>query len=252
MPSIRIRGRRHQKREPYPLNDFPEQVIEGIGKRLVHRLAVGHLDINGDDFSRIFADSIGGVSLARPLGVADVTWDGCAWSVKTVQNSHPHKFWVNEKGDKKPKRVRLISGRNSVAFSAGIQDPLTDPQATGNAVLEIYNERIYDARKDYDDVRMLVFVRNMDKREFSMFEQPVTQLIVNDFSWIKNKQNNLEGFTGDVHHFTWQPHGSQFTIIKDMPHSSIKWKINQTPPIIDLQSVLDFASYEKDWIEIVD
>lgn len=55
--SVRIKDDTHSvKREPYPLNVLPESLIRKIGKRIVHRMALGLPDVSGDDFSRIFAD----------------------------------------------------------------------------------------------------------------------------------------------------------------------------------------------------
>jgi hypothetical protein len=45
--------------------------------RIVHRLAVGHADITGDDFGGIFASAINGVHRGKPLGIADVEWHEC-------------------------------------------------------------------------------------------------------------------------------------------------------------------------------
>ena len=38
--------------------------------------------------------------------------------------------------------------------------------------------------------------------------------------------------------FTWQPHGSQFTVIYDVPISSTKFKVNR-PPVLDFAKTLD-------------
>ena len=114
--------------------------------------AVGHADMTGEQFSRIFADAISGEEYGKPLGVADVAWNGCCWSVKTVNNTKPHESSLP---------LGLISGRNSVDYSAGISDPRSDLQETGQAVLDIYNQRIDEARDEHDDVRLVVLVRNM-------------------------------------------------------------------------------------------
>lgn len=249
--AIKIRGEAVSiKHEHHPLGLLPEELIEEIGKRIVHRMAMGLSDFSGDDFSRIFAESIGGTDLSSPLGVADVTWNGCAWSVKTVKNSKPHEFWVNAKGNKVRKRVRLISGRNSPVYSADISDPLLDVNATGNVVLDIYNKRVEAARNKHSDLRMIVLVRNYISREYAIYERPINIIPAAEYRWILNKNGNLEGWIGEARHaFTWQPHGSQFTIIEDIPKSTVRWKIMHKPPSLPMKGVLELINYSKDWIE---
>jgi hypothetical protein len=107
----RLRGTSRRRSGPYPLGELPPSLAIEIGKHIVHRLAVGHANIDGDDFGGIFASSISGVHRRSPLGIADVTWnDACAWSVKTIQDTSPFT----------QDRIRLISGRNSPVFSSGI------------------------------------------------------------------------------------------------------------------------------------
>ena len=159
MRKVRTKGQAQSIHEPYPLNEFPTTLIQELGKRIVHLLAVGHADMDGDTFSQMYADSFGAEALGKPLGVADVIWNGCAWSVKTIKQKTPHST----------NHIRLISGRNSPNYSAGISAPLEDIEATGRAVLDIYNARIHQARKDHDTVRLLVLIRNMGTLEFTIF-----------------------------------------------------------------------------------
>ena len=164
MTRPRLRGG-FQPRGPYPLGQIPDSVLVEIGKQVVHRLAIGLGDITGDDFGTIFAKAIGGVHRTRPVGIADVQWDGCAWSVKTVKSSKP--FEVR-------RAIRLISGRNSPDYSLGITDPHVDPMATGRAVLSIWNARVEEAMDEHDDLRVVVLVRNIETREFVLFEEEAT------------------------------------------------------------------------------
>ncbi len=43
------------------------------------------------------------------------------------------------------------------------------------------------------------------------------------FKW--NKNNNLEGYDKetDKHRFTWQPSGSQFTIVEEIPQEKVTY-----------------------------
>ena len=241
----------YKKHEPYPVNQITSSVLAGIGKRIVHRKAVGMSDLVGDDFCRIFAEAISGENLSTPVGIADVVWNGCCWSVKTIKNKRPHLFTVGKGADERPKRIRLISGRNSPAYSSGISDPMADPQETGQSVLNIYNSRIGEAREKHDDVRLLVFVRNWETQEFTIFERSVATYAVNDYVWSVNDKQNLVAHKGNEQVFTWQPHGSQFTIHMPIPESAIRFKLTQTVPLLEMQQVLQFASFKPEWIEII-
>lgn len=51
----KLRGRSRRRNSPYNLGEIPASLAVAIGKRIVHRLAVGATDITGDDFGEIFA-----------------------------------------------------------------------------------------------------------------------------------------------------------------------------------------------------
>ena len=239
---IRLRGGKPRRSGPYPLGQIPDEILVKIGKQVVHRLAVGLGDITGDDFGTIFAEAVQGIHGARPLGIADVVSNGCAWSVKTVKSAKPFRV----------SKVRLISGRNSPDFSAGIENPHDDPAATGAAVLSIWNARVDEAMDEFEDLRVAVLVRNIAAREFLLFEEEARRYPPGDYSWSFNKKGNLEGrdtVTGR-HHFTWQPHGSQFTIIRVAPGSSRRFSITPNVPTIDPQMVLDTVGFAPTWVRI--
>ena len=239
----RLRGSRARLHGPWPLGAFPENVIVGVGRQFVHRLAIGHSDITGDDFGTIFANAIGGDHRESPLGIADVVMNGNAWSVKTIKSSTPFT----------QKIARLISGRNSPDYSLGIDNPHDDINATGKAVLSIWNARVNEALGEHDDLRIAILIRNMAKKEFVLFEETATRYAADDYDWKINKGGNLEGFekaTGE-HRFTWQFHGSQFTVKRPVPGSATKFRINKTPPIIEVEHVLRLAKFKDDWIEII-
>jgi len=248
MPQIKTRSG-FRKEEPYPLNQFPSNIIESLSRHIVSLLATGNADMTGDMFGRMFADSIEGQALEAPLGIVDAAWKNCGWSVKTVKNSHPHEFTVS---GGRPKNLRLISGRNRPAFSAGISDPLANVQATGNSIIKIYNSRIEQAREEYSDLRLLVFVRNMDTLKFTIFERPIVPFAVNDYQWKVNRQKNLEAYKDEEHAFTWQPHGSQFTIKEPIPESATKFWITHRPRTIHMRHVLNLVRFESGWVKHVD
>jgi hypothetical protein len=71
-----------------------------------------------------------------------------------------------------------------------------------------------------------------------------------NFKW--NKRNNLEGFdkvTGEKT-FTWQPHGSQFTIHEHIPNNILILKI-KTPEIIDKSTILNATGFDSSWVTII-
>lgn len=209
---------------------------------MIHRLAVGHSDITGDDFGTIFANSVGGEHRNRPLGIADVVLDDCAWSVKTVFAKLPYRL---------PK-VRLISGRNSPIYSLGIENPKTKPNDTGRAVLSVWNARVNEALDQHDDLRIVVMIRNMETREYRIFEEEAIRFAPDDYRWEYNKNGNLLGFdkTTSTQWFTWQPHGSQFTIHRSVPGSARRFCINQNVPLVDAETILEKISYNLGWITV--
>lgn len=244
MPSLRLRGSQPQGRGPYALGDIPTNVLEAIGRHVVHRLAVGQPDVSGNDVGSIFADSIGGTHLASPLGIADVVWEkNTAWSVKTVKLTRPSQVQT----------VRLISGRCSPTYSHGTQNVLKDPCATGRQVLDIWNARLNQAVNDgYHDMRVFVLVRDMVEREFVAFEEEARRVVPEEYRWAVNQNGNLEAHdkgTG-VHRFTWQPHGSQLTVIRSVPQSARWFRIVVPVPRIDQDEVLSQVGFDKSWLSV--
>jgi len=239
---VRIRGGGRVNLGPWPVGAIPDWVLFRIGGELVHRLAIGQGDISGDDFGTIFAKSIGGNHLSSPLGLADVVLEDTAWSVKTVKHRRPRSL----------SKVRLISGRCSPDYSMGISDPRRDPQKTGKAVLKIWNSRYNVSLEKHDELRIIVLVRNMDARDFVLFEHVASPFSVDDYMWTVNERKNFEGhdMATENHHFTWQPHGSQLTMVRNIPGSARKFAINREVPRLTRSDVYDKIGYEPDWISI--
>ena len=229
--------------EPYPLNEIPEEIVKQIGKRLIYLLCIGRTDLAGNDWGDVFADAIGGQHLQSPVGIADVVLGKMAWSMKTVKLSNPHRDDA---------AVRLISGRCSPDYSYNITNPHEDIQKTGRAVLNIWNERVNIAYDYYNPVRNCILVRSNDLLSYTLFEEENHRFVSNQYRWEENKNGNLIGIdieTGDVR-FTWQPHGSQFTIHTQVPKNAIKFKIKQ-PPTLDMEGTLRQISYDDNWVEIL-
>jgi len=230
-------------REPYPINEIPESVIKKIGKKFVYLLCVGYNDLPGDEWGNVFAEAIDGTHLQSPVGIADVTFDKMAWSMKTVKSKNPHKSNAS---------IRLISGRCSPDYSYGISDPHKDIEATGRAVLNIWNERVNIAQDYYNPLRTSILVRSEDLLSYTLFEEENHRYVASSYRWEENKNGNLIGIdieTGETR-FTWQPHGSQFTIHTNIPKNAVKFRIKQ-PPKLDVEETLKQINYGEDWVEIL-
>lgn len=208
----------------------------------MHRLAVGHADITGDDWGTIFAKSIGGEHRGSPLGLADVTWENCGWTVKTVSHTNPYAATS----------LRLISGRNSVGFSWGIENPRADVAATGAAVLKIWNARIDESLAEHSELRTVVLVRNMSTLKFVIFEDEIVRFQPTDYRWTLNSRENLVGthIATGIRAFTWQPHGSQFTIHKTVPTSATKFQLLRRPPMIEEQHIINLTKFDSSWVRV--
>lgn len=177
-----------------------------------------------------------------PVGIADVVLGKMAWSMKTVKNPNPLTA----------KSVRLISGRCSPDYSYGITDPHEDIQKTGRAVLGIWNERVNIAYDCYNPVRTSVLVRSNDLLSYCIFEEENHRYPVNEYVWEEKSNGNLIGKSIETGKtcFTWQPHGSQFTIHTQVPKSAVKFRIKQ-PPIIPKQDVLEKIHFDASWVDIL-
>ena len=244
MEHLKLRdSKRLLTHEPYPINEIPEKVIKLIGKKLIYMMCVGYKDLTGDDWGNVFAEAIGGEHLQSPIGIADVVYNKMAWSMKTVKTTNPHRDDAS---------VRLISGRCSPDYSYGITDPHEDIQKTGRAVLNIWNERVNIAHDYYNPIRTSILVRSNDMLKYSLFEEENHRFIVNQYQWKENSNGNLIGIdieTGETR-FTWQPHGSQFTIHTKVPKNAVKFKIKQ-PPMLDVEQTLRQINYDDNWVEIL-
>jgi hypothetical protein len=216
-------------------------MVYEIGKWFTYFYLVGNKDLTGSAWGDVFASGIGGTHLDGPLGLADVVYEGQCWSAKTVKHKNPHAQG----------KVRVISGRCSPDYSYGITDPHEDRQKTGTAVLSIYNERINIAKDKYEPLRAVILIRNFETFEFSLFEHDVYRYVTSEYEWRSNRNGNLEGYdAAGLHCFTWQPHGSQFTVLYDVPASVIKFSVKQ-PPVLDFQKTLDQIGFNESWVTIL-
>lgn len=83
------------------------------------------------------------------------------------------------------------------------------------------------------------------------FEEETVRYRTTDYHWIANDNGNLLGLNRDNKVcFTWQPHGSQFTIHTEVPEKAVKFSI-QKPPALQKEDVLKNIGFTDEWIKIV-
>lgn len=244
MPSLPRLRTVEKYNPPYLLNKFPAGFAMNLGKEIIYFLASrGTPRLEGTDWEEIFARIIGATWKPSNVGLDDIILEQCAWGAKTVKNKRP--FSVS--------KIRLISGRNSAAYSFG-DDRVKgiDPNEMGCKILSIYNERVAGIRKKFKHLRTVVLVKSDDLLEVSAFELETVMHDPKAFWWQWNDHDNLEGYliVDDVHVFTWQPHGSQFTIIEKVPEYRVGIRIKQ-PPRLDKDEVLRALKFDESWVEVV-
>jgi hypothetical protein len=229
---------------PYPLNKFPSDFALKLGKEIIYLLASrGEARLEGSDWEQIFARIIGAAWKPSNVGLDDIVLEQTAWGAKTVKNAHPSK------SDK----IRLISGRNSPIYSFGDKEITNaNPDDLGEKVLSIYNERVSSVRKIFKHVRTVVLVKSDDLLEVAAFELETILRDADAYRWKWNKNDNLEGFDkkSDEHFFTWQPHGSQFTIIEEVPAERLAIRMRK-PPEPDREAVLKALKFDPSWVQII-
>jgi hypothetical protein len=231
-------------RPPYPLNEFPEDFALKLGREIVYLLATRNAArVEGPDWEEIFAKLVGADWKPSNVGLDDIVLEQTAWGAKTVKNSKPSSAF----------KVRLISGRNSPVYSFGDQKvSKRDPEQLGEKVLAIWNERVAAVRKRFRHVRTIVLLKSDDLLELAAFEFETAIYPADGFRWQWNEKGNLEGFAkrSDDHRFTWQPHGSQFTIIEDVPKNRLALRVRK-PPRVDHDKVLADLLFDETWVEII-
>lgn len=234
-----------QKYKPdYALGKFPKGFALALGKELIYLLATREPPtLEGSDWEQIFARCIGAKWAPSNVGLDDVQLHQMAWSAKTVKNKNPFKV----------KHIRLISGRNSPDYSFDVENVHTeDPAKLGEMILGIWNARITDVRKKFATTRTVVLIKGEDLSTVSVFEEEALKFLPEEYEWEWNQKGNLEGYVKgtDVKKFTWQPHGSQFTITTNVPEERLKIRIRR-PPLLDRDEVLTQLKFDPSWIEIV-
>lgn len=228
---------------PYKLNSFPTDFGLKLGREVVCLLATKvNASLEGNEWEEIFAKCIGAKWKPSNVGLDDVVLGNCAWGAKTVKKSSPNQRYV-----------RLISGRNSPYYSYGEKSiKEINPNDLGEQVLNIWNERVSAIRKTYKYVRTIVLIKGKGLLDLTVFEFDTIRYDPELYNWVWNERNNLEGFDkkSEMHCFTWQPHGSQFTIIEEIPDNCLEIKIRK-PPNLSKESILKSIGFDDSWITVV-
>jgi hypothetical protein len=230
---------------PYPINKFPKNFAIDLGREVVYLLTSRGKDarLEGADWEEIFARLVGAQWKPSNVGLDDIVLEQTAWGAKTVKNPRPSTV----------SKIRLISGRNSPVYSFGDKEiSECDPDDLGEKVLSIWNERVAGIRKLYLHVRTVVLIKSNDLLELAAFEFDTVIYTPGQYWWQWNERNNLEGYSklDDRHIFTWQPHGSQFTIIEDVPQTRLAIKIKE-PPLLDKDAVLQSINFDESWVQLL-
>ena len=244
MAKIRPRLRTVEKSvPPFPLNEFPKNFPYALGKELVYLLASkGNPVLEGAEFESIFATCIGANWKPSNVGLDDIVLGNTAWGAKTVKALNPSK----------QKKVRLISGRNSPVYSYGDKiDNTSDPNILGQSVLEIWNERVSAVREKFQNLRTVVLVKSSDLTEVVIFEFETIRYDPELFIWEWNNNGNLVGFDNRTveQRFTWQPHGSQFTIFEEVSDQSLIIKVKEPEPL-NKENVLNALGFDNSWVSV--
>jgi hypothetical protein len=241
LPKLRTVSKTNPK---YPLNQFTNEFAVSVGSDIIRLLATkGKAELEGQEWERIFAEAIGAKWKPSQVGLDDVVLGKDAWGLKTIKATSPRS----------QRKVRLISGRNSPQFSFSTAvGPHSDPNSVGNMVLDIWNTRVSEVRAKYSNLRTCVLIKANDLSEVVIFEFETIMYPETGFQWQWNPRGNLEGFsvrTGE-HTFTWQPHGSQFTIIEEVPDEVLLLELKK-PSQIDKSDILKFIGFDLSWIRII-
>jgi hypothetical protein len=228
-------------RPPYPLNKFPTAFPFEVAAEVVYRVCTETTpSLEGPAWEQIFAKAIKAKWTPSNVGLDDVQLGVCAWGVKSLKNSNPFRAGT----------VRLISGRNNPEFSFGTIAATDD--GIGKQVLQIWNGRVESIRSKFSHLRTVVFVKAADLMKFTVFEMDTVMYLPETFEWRRNRNSNLEGFEKDsgFHKFTWQRHGSQFTILEAVPDEKLCFKVKK-PKKLPMSDVLKTIGFDPSWVEIV-
>lgn len=218
---------------------FPQTLALELFNMLLDKLDT---TVTVAEWTRIFARCMGGDCLSNE-DKAEVILpaSGTIWSTKILPNFNP--FGVHH--------VVLDQGCiHTGIHSSGVQ--AMDTSELGTKVLKIWNSRVAELRTHFPNVCTVVLLKGDSLSRVSVYEEETIQFLPEKYYWQWDEHGNLEGCEKgtNTHRFSWQPHGSQFTVVSDVPDNRLKLRIKR-PPVISQSAVLDSIAYDDSWIEIV-
>jgi hypothetical protein len=228
----------------YPLGKFPPGFALSVGRQIIYHLSTtSRPTLEGKTWEEMFAKAVGAKWVPSNVGLDDIQMDkySIAWGAKTIKNRHPYTC----------ETVRLISGRCSPVYSYGDTVSIdADPDDVGSKVLDIWNSRVESVRSRFRTLRTVVLIKGAGLLELAVFEIDTVRYDPEQYLWEWNANGNLEGYDSGEHKFTWQPHGSQFTIKEKVPENRLCLKLRK-PGKIDPDKLLGLVGFEDSWVEIV-
>ncbi|QYK52621.1 MAG: hypothetical protein KF824_10185 [Fimbriimonadaceae bacterium] len=230
---------------PFKLKTFSANTIRRIAEELLlTRIVRENDDFTGTDWERAFAAAIGAEWKPSNVGLDDVVLGTCCWGAKSVKSTRPLT----------QSAVRLISGRNSLDYSFEVSNVRElPPEEVGTKVLDIWNERVSQVRAKYRHARTAVLVKGPGLLSGVVFEFETDLFDPTQYTWQWNSNKNLVGFDlSNSHKFTWQPHGSQFTVVETIPATrhGFTIRVPDELPKLSREALLSQIGYKPEWIEI--
>lgn len=92
-------------------------------------------------------------------------------------------------------------------------------------------------------------LRSDDLTTYTLFEIEAYEIDSKTITWSVNNNGNFEGHVNGTHCFTWQPDGSQFTIIYSVPDDALRFTIKKPEPL-DFDVVIKEIGFNQSWVTI--
>ena len=111
--------------------------------------------------------------------------------------------------------------------------------------------RVEAVRAKFSHLRTVVLIKSDDLTELAVFESETILYPPENYIWQRNQRDNLEAYEkgSNSHKFTWQPHGSQFTIIESVPKECLLIKV-KPPRKLDKDEVLKVVNFDSKWVTV--
>lgn len=163
------------------------------------------------DFAMFLAKHFEGAKIVWTEDGVGVAWNNCFLKTIVRKIRCPHQ-------------VRHVDQTYCINDVAIPNIGRSDENTLGAMVLGIWNARITDVRKKFSTTRTVVLAKGEDLSTVSVFEDEALKFLPEEYEWEWNQKGNLEGYLKgtDVKKFTWQPHGSQFTVTTNVPEQRLK------------------------------